>query len=159
MGTTVEYRSRCGLVYFGIKYAVKYKYELAMSRMISSTEKPSDGPVESDAALEVFLKVAELWDLSTEEQMILLGSPGRSTFFKWKKSGGRLPHDTIERISHILSIFKALEILLPSPPAADSWIGRPNDRLGGVSPLKVMLGGHVADIIRVREFVDVERGG
>lgn len=40
--------------------------------------------------LEAFFAVAEKWHLSTEEQITLLGSPGRSTFFKWKKEGGTL---------------------------------------------------------------------
>ena len=43
----------------------------------------------SAAGLRAFFKIARDWDLSTEEQIILLGSPGRSTFFKWKKDRNR----------------------------------------------------------------------
>ena len=57
-------------------------------------------------ALDVFTPLAEAWGLSTDEQMRLLGSPPRSTFFKWKKDGGTLPRDTIERISNLLAIWK-----------------------------------------------------
>lgn len=37
--------------------------------------------------LEAFFNIAEKWELTTDEQIKLLGSPGRSTFFKWKKDG------------------------------------------------------------------------
>jgi len=110
------------------------------------------------AGLTAFLNIAELWRLSTDEQINLLGSPARSTFFKWKKDGGAIPPDTQERISHILAIFKALEILIPDTDAADSWVRRDNEYFGGQSALHVMLGGQVVDIYRVRQYLDAQRG-
>lgn len=111
------------------------------------------------AVMEAFQGLAELWELSTEDQLLLLGSPGRSTFFKWKKEGGSIPRDTVERVSHLLAIHKALEILLPDTRAADTWIRRPNQFLRGQSALDVMRGGQVMDIFRVRQYVDAQRGG
>ena len=35
------------------------------------------------AELEAFFGIAARWRLSTDEQIALLGSPGRSTFFWW----------------------------------------------------------------------------
>ena len=72
---------------------------------------PSSRASSIPAELEAFFEMAQRWDLSTEQQIILLGSPGRSTFFKWKKEGGSLPRDTGERLSHLLAIWKALRIL------------------------------------------------
>ena len=124
----------------------------------------STGPVSAvffdttRTGLEAFFRIAELWRLSGDEQLRLLGSPARSTFFKWKREGGALPADTIERISHILAIFKALEILIPEPAVADSWIRRENSYFEGQSALDVMLGGQVVDIYRVRQYVDAQRG-
>ncbi len=111
------------------------------------------------AAMDAFQGLAELWQLSTEDQLLLLGSPGRSTFFKWKKEGGSIPRDTVERISHLLAIHKALEILLPDTRAADSWVRRENGFFNGQSALEVMRGGQVIDIYRVRQYVDAQRGG
>src|SRR4051812_2785204 len=85
-----------------------------------------EGQSRIPAVMEAFQGLAELWQLSTEDQLLLLGSPGRSTFFKWKKEGGAIPRDTIERVSHLLAIHKALEILLPDVRAADGWVRRPN---------------------------------
>jgi len=111
------------------------------------------------AVMEAFQGLAELWHLSTEDQLLLLGSPGRSTFFKWKKEGGAIPRDTVERVSHLLAIHKALEILLPDAGAADGWVRRPNDYFSSQSALDVMRGGQMMDIFRVRQYVDAQRGG
>ncbi|AJE45030.1 MULTISPECIES: antitoxin Xre/MbcA/ParS toxin-binding domain-containing protein [Rhodobacterales] len=111
------------------------------------------------AIMDAFSRLAEDWELSTDEQITLLGSPGRSTFFKWKKSGGNLPHDTIERISHLLGIYKSLQIVLPNPEAADEWVKKPNAFFDNRSALDVMLDGNVVDIYKVREYLDAQRGG
>jgi hypothetical protein len=111
------------------------------------------------AVMEAFQGLAELWQLSTEDQLLLLGSPGRSTFFKWKKEGGTIPRDTVERVSHLLAIHKALEILLPDIRAADGWVRRPNGFFNDQSALDVMRGGQVMDIYRVRQYLDAQRGG
>jgi uncharacterized protein (DUF2384 family) len=111
------------------------------------------------AGVEAFFRLMDLWDLSADEQMKLLGSPPRSTFFKWKKEGGTIPRDTLERISHLFGIYKALQILLPDQQAADSWVKRPNEYFDGRSALAVMLGGDVVDIYRVRQYLDAQRGG
>lgn len=119
--------------------------------------KASSGP-----ALRTFFRIAEAWGLSVEEQMTLLGLTARSTFFKWKKSADALlPKDTLERISYILGVYKALQILLPDPAAADAWVRRPNKAplFGGRSALDRMLSGQVADLFLVRQYLDAERGG
>src|SRR5260370_14962609 len=78
-------------------------------------------------ALRTFLRIAEAWGLSVEEQMTLLGTTTRSTFFNWKKEiNPNLPKDTLERISYIIGIFGALQILLPDERASDEWVKRPN---------------------------------
>ncbi len=114
------------------------------------------------AGLRAFFAIAERWDLSTAEQMRLLGLPARSTFFKWKKDPpADLPRDTLERLSYILGIWKALQILLPDTAAADRWVRMPNDAppFGGRPALDRMLSGNVADLYVVRSYLDAERGG
>jgi hypothetical protein len=113
------------------------------------------------AGLRTFFRIAELWELSAEEQITLLGRPGRSTFYKWKREGaGTLPPDVLERISYILGIYKDLQILLPDGVAADAWVRKPNAAapFGGGSALERMLSGRVADLYEVRRYLDAERG-
>lgn len=116
----------------------------------------------SGPALRTFFRIAELWGLSVDDQMTLLGVTARSTFFKWKKDANAiLPKDTLERISYVLGIYKALQILLPDERAADTWVKRANTAplFGGRSALDRMLCGQVADLFVVRQYLDAQRGG
>jgi len=116
----------------------------------------------SGPALRTFFRIAALWGLSVDEQMTLLGVTARSTFFKWKKNSNTvLPKDALERISYVLGIYKALQILLPDEKAADEWMKRPNTAppFGGRSALDRMMSGQVADLFVVRQYLDAQRGG
>ena len=116
----------------------------------------------SGPALRTFFRIAELWSLSVEEQMTLLGLSARSTYFKWKKDPNVvLPKDTLERISYVLGIYKALQILLPDEKAADEWVKRPHAAtpFSGKSALDRMMSGQVVDLYLVRQYLDAERGG
>lgn len=114
------------------------------------------------ASLRTFFRIAALWKLSVEEQMTLLGLTSRSTYFKWKKEGtDRLSPDTLERLSYVFGIYKALQLLLPTAAAADAWVRRPNAAppFNGGSALERMLSGNVADLYVVRQYLDAQRGG
>lgn len=112
-------------------------------------------------ALDAYFSITSRWQLNTEEEQMLLGSPPRSTFFKWKKERqGHLTQDTLERISYIMGIYKALHILLPTKKSADEWPKKPNQAplFNGQSALQKMLVGRVVDLADVRRFLDAERG-
>jgi hypothetical protein len=117
------------------------------------------GPRRIPEGLEAFFEMAERWGLSTDEQILLLGSPGRSTFFKWKKEGGALPADTLERISHLLAIWKALRILFTVDERGEQWVRAANRYFDGASAIDVMLEGKVSSLYRVRKYLDAQRGG
>ncbi|RJT27738.1 DUF2384 domain-containing protein [Mesorhizobium waimense] len=114
---------------------------------------------EPPSPLGFFFKLAEIWDLNTDQQIKLLGSPSRSTYFRWRKDGGEVSADTLERISHLGSIYKALRIVMDSEESAVGWIRRPNRYFEGASALDVIMTGNLSDIIRVRHYVDAQRGG
>jgi hypothetical protein len=114
------------------------------------------------AALRAFFRIAEAWKLTNGEARVLLGSPPESTFYKWKSGDvGAVSRDVLERLSYVLGIYKDLEILLPDPEAADSWVRRQNlaPAFGGKAALDRMLSGNVADLYVVREHLAAERGG
>lgn len=121
----------------------------------------------SAAALLNFFGITDEWGLSTREQMILLGNPAKTTFYRMKDfSDGksakpvRLSQDTLERISYIMGIYKAINILLPNNRRAAEWIKAPNTAplFGGRSALDKMLQGRVSDLCDVRRYLDAERG-
>jgi len=117
----------------------------------------------SAAGLRAFFNITRSWQLKNEQELILLGQPSRSLYFKWKKNPETaIPgKDTLERISYVLGIYKALQILLPDPEAADAWVMKPNSAplFGGHSALERMLSGNVGDLYAVRQYLDAVRGG
>ena len=113
------------------------------------------------AGLRAFARIAELWGLSVDQQLTLLGIASRSTYFKWRKEARpRLPRDTLERLSYLLGIYKALQLLLPEPKVADEWVHKPNTAplFLGQSALERMMTGNVADLYLVRQYLDAQRG-
>ena len=116
-------------------------------------------PQKVAAAMRAFFRIAEAWGLSNEQAQVLLGRPARSTFYKWKRGpGAAVPHDTVRRLSYVLGIYKALQILLKSPAQADAWVSRSNAAFAGRSALERMLGGDVTDLAAVRRYLDTVRG-
>jgi hypothetical protein len=118
-----------------------------------------------EAALRTFWRLAEAWKLTTAEQLTLLGV-GRTTLYQWKQGKvgpkvGGLDRHVLERLSYLFGIYAALQILLPVPERANEWLRKPNSApfLGGQSALDRMLGGQVADLYVVRQYLDAQRGG
>ena len=131
-----------------------------MPKTLPATE-PSPAE-QSAAAFRAFLRIAELWQLNVDQQLIVLGQPARSTYYKWKREGAeQLSADTLERLSYVLGIYKALQILFPDPARADAWLRRPNDGplFGGRPAMDRVLRGQVADLYMVRLYVDAQLGG
>ena len=118
-------------------------------------------PAAAAAALRTFWRLAEAWELSAAEQATLLGV-GRTTLYQWKQGKvGPLDRHQLERLSHLFGIYAALHILFPVAARADEWIRKPNTAplFGGKSALDRMLGGQVADLFVVRQYLDAQRGG
>jgi Protein of unknown function (DUF2384) len=134
-----------------------------MATQVAERKTEISVPQMSAAAMRAFTRMAGLWGLSVEEQLRLLGEPARSTFFAWRKHPERasLPRDTLERISNLLGIYKALQILFPDTAVADGWIRKPNaaPMFAGRSALERMLAGNVSDLNAVRRYLDSVRGG
>ena len=131
-------------------------------KIIAEAQLAYDPRRVSSAALEGFFNLSEHWGLTASQERTLLGSPPESTFFKWKaeKTARRLGRDVLDRISYLLGIYKALNILLPSQWAADEWVKKSNAAplFQGQSALDRMLGGSLVDLADVRRYLDAQRG-
>jgi hypothetical protein len=126
------------------------------------TARRPDPEKVATAALQAFFNLTRRWALSAKAERKLLGEPPESTFFKWKaeKHARSLSRDTLERISYLLGIYKALRILLPTQRAADEWVHKPNAAplFHGQSALEKMLAGSLVDLADVRRYLDAQRG-
>lgn len=118
--------------------------------------------VSDDEAAAMFRAAVNLfgrWQLTDEEGATLLDTPLRS-FRRWKAGDlGRLDRDTKARLSNLLGIHKALRIIFHDPQRGYAWVKAANTAFDGRSALEVMLGGELTDIMRVRRYLDAERGG
>ena len=56
-------------------------------------------------------------------------------------------------------MFKALRIVFREPERGYAWIAKPNAAFGARTALEVMLNGELTDLMRVRRYLDAERGG
>jgi hypothetical protein len=132
----------------------------SVSSILRHPAAAGDEAVRDEVALRAFFRMAQLWGLTMDESRVLLGRPSRARLYGWKagKVHG-LPHDTLQRISYLLGIHKALQILYSDPALADDWVRRPNAAFGGQSALERMLAGDVADLAAVRSHLDAARGG
>lgn len=134
-----------------------------MSALPQTATPPVDltGVPAAAAALRTFWRLAEAWRLNASEQQALLGV-GRTTLYQWKQGKvGPLDRHVLERLSYLFGIYAALQILLPQAERANEWIRKPNAAplFNGQSALQRMLGGQVADLYVVRQYLDAERGG
>ena len=115
----------------------------------------------SGPALRSFFKLALTWDLNVAEQRALLGWPATSTFHKYKSGdNGTLSVDTLTRISLVLGIYKALNILYPDAQLANRWVKLPNSNplFGGKPALVLMTDGDIDGLLQVRRLLDGRRG-
>ena len=81
------------------------------------------------------------------------------TYRRWKAGDlGRIDRDGKARLSNILGIHKSLRIIFREPQRAYAWIKAPNAAFANRTALDVMLGGELTDLMRVRRYLDAERG-
>ena len=115
----------------------------------------------SAPALRTFFNIAKAWELSTTEERALLGWPPASTFHKYKSGdAGVLSFDTLTRISLVLGIYKALQVLYAEPAFADRWIRMPNANplFGGKTPMTLVADSGIDGLFQVRRLLDARRG-
>lgn len=120
----------------------------------------------SPAALTAFFTMIDRWRVRDDDARALLGGVTNGPYYEMKKemktqpSGRVLDADTLLRVSYLIGIFKALNIL-HGPALADDWVRLPNtNRLfGGSTPLAYMLKGGVNAMQTVRRLLDARRGG
>jgi Protein of unknown function (DUF2384) len=115
----------------------------------------------SPAAIRAFFSLASHWKLRDEDARSLLGGISNGSFYQLKRSTSKtLDQDKLTRISLLVGIFKALNILF-STKLADAWVQLPNTNplFGGEIPLSYMRKGGVPSLLRVRQLLDARRGG
>jgi uncharacterized protein (DUF2384 family) len=115
----------------------------------------------SKPGIEAFFAIVDKWELRNEDAMALLGGISHGRYYELKKNRrGLLSQDELTRISLLIGIFKALNILF-TRRLANLWTSRPNSNamFHNAPPLQLLVRGGVPGMIGVRRLLDSRRGG
>jgi len=115
----------------------------------------------SPSALRAFVNIMDRWDVKDQDARELLGGVSNGTLYAIKRREKKiLSADELLRVSYLVGIFKALNILY-SAALADSWMRRPNMNpiFGGEPPLEYALKGGIPALQSLRRLLDSRRGG
>ena len=133
---------------------------------IAQVAQPSPIDIESaDARKKLALMVTrlfELWNISTADQLELLGlsRTSRAQISKYR-NGGAVPssRDMLDRIGWLLSIHKSLRLLYPRNEGVRyTWVTRRNRILDDQRPLDIMKNQGLIGVARVARYLDFLRG-
>lgn len=111
--------------------------------------------------LRAFFQIADRWGLDANTQMNILDLASPTMLDRWRIQPPPLQRATLLRISYVLAIYRALQILLPIPDRADAWITKPNSApgFGGRSAADILSSGKIEDLIFVRAYLTAEISG
>ena len=120
-------------------------------------KKYSEGRIAA-ASLQAFVNIANKWNLSENEKCSLIGLSIESFNLHENDTNLSLDDDVIQRISHLIGIYKALHRLLPSEDAANTWMHQVNNAslFNGNSALDQLLSGNLTDFAKLRQYLDAE---
>jgi len=135
---------------------------MATFTRIDSGAKPfAAEPVTDEEAAAMFravLNLFRLWGVNDERAAIILDL-NRRTYARWKAGDlGRIGRDGKARLSNLMGIHKALRTIFRDAARGHAWIKAPNEIFEGRSALDVILGGELTDLMRVRRYLNAERG-
>lgn len=115
----------------------------------------------SKGAVDAFFNIMSVWGVRDTDARALLGNPSNGAFYALKKGQGKpLDEDRMRRVSYLVGIFKALNIL-HAQDLADRWMGLPNSGriFAGQPPLAYLIKGGLPAFATVRRLLDARRGG
>lgn len=134
--------------------------QYAPAPLIDLTSRPERERL-SAPALRGFFNLVDRWSIRDEDARSLLGGVSNGPYYIWKKQPERLlDADVLTRVSYLIGIFKALNILY-GRKLADEWIRLPNTNriFAGRTPLEYMIRGGLPAMQTVRRLLDARRGG
>ena len=136
--------------------ATRYRVDAPVDFADRAARERLSGP-----ALRAFFNIMARWQVRDEDARVLLGGVSNGPFYEMKRRPDRLQDaDRLTRISYLVGIFKALNIL-HSDELADEWVRLPNQNpiFAGQTPLAYMIRGGLPAMQAVRRLLDARRAG
>ena len=116
----------------------------------------------SAPGFRALLDTATFLNITVPDALRLLGDLAPATYYRYVSKGAHnLNRDTLERISLVLGITKALRLIFVDDEAGRRWFHAANADVpfDGRTPLAHMLQGSIAHLYAVRAYLDAWRGG
>jgi len=112
-------------------------------------------------AARAFFNIMARWGIRDADARRLLGGMSNGAYYALKMGRERvLDEDRLRRISYLVGIFKALNIL-HGEALADRWMQLPNKNriFGGGTPHDYLIEGGLPAFATLRKLLDARRGG
>jgi len=133
---------------------------MAKGSDVPDPEMDGKGEPDQRFVMEIFGRIAAIWELSTTEQSLILGL-SEAAFLRMREGnhGFRASAEVLRRMAYVLIIFEDLNFLLSSQEAADTWIKRPNDAelFSGASALAFILIGSEDRLVALHDYLRARR--
>lgn len=120
----------------------------------------------SAPGLRTFLAIADLWALTDEERLLVLGMPSCSAYYSWVKAVREhrditLSVDRLTRISIVLGVHQALGALYATEQDGVEWLRTPHNAplFAGRTPMALIMSGTQDGLLGVRRFLDAACSG
>ena len=114
------------------------------------------------ALAKMLLTLFEHWNLTTEDQAMLLGlaSSNRAALSRYRKGEPiGTSRDQYDRVGHLLAIHKNLRLLFPkNRELAYRWISTRNKAFDNLTPVDVIKEWGFAGLLMVRSYLDHAKG-
>lgn len=111
--------------------------------------------------IQFVLRLLDFWRLEKRDIVVLLGlSPAEAAHVDDVFAGRDhfRCRDVQDRIAHLFHIRETLDSLFRDLDAENTWLREPQALLNGKSPLSLLLGGSMEDILLTRDYVDAAAG-
>lgn len=127
------------------------------SNSVSSEDRPSrlTGPI------QFVLKLLKYWHLQTQDAVGLLGFDPTDVDYVTAILEGKRQfrgQDVRDRITNLIWIRKTLWSLFRDLETENDWLREPHPMLDDRSPLSLLIGGSMEDLLLMREYVESAAG-
>ena len=139
------------------KYGLNRAIGESDARQLSEAEIPARTP----GPIQFAAKLAGFWGLNQEDLAGLLGfGPGDTAYAAELLTGRAALHgrDIRDRIVQLFRIRESLHSLFRDLDVENEWLREPHELLEGKSPMSLMVGGSMEDLLLAREYVDEVAG-
>lgn len=130
--------------------------------MSLSTTAVTNHGIDRGAIAKMLMKLFEHWQMSTEEQLDVLGLSiaNRAALARYRRGEPiSQSRDMLDRASYLLGIHKNLRLLFPhNRDLAYAWMRTRNKAFEGRTPVEVIREWGFAGLLMVRAYLDRARG-